>query len=161
MQKIPGVQSAAVGIALPYERVLNDGITLHEWPPRGPAVHNGLALRHARYFETLQIPLLAGRTFTNSDGPGTQPVAIVNRSLSRKFFPGINPVGHTLDKRHDHCRRCRRCAASVGTGPNRARNERGDYVHPRHAGGPAVLFRLVHVWFQPSWIVRTTGRSRA
>jgi putative ABC transport system permease protein len=38
------------------------------------------------YFASLQLPLLAGRTFTEQDGPGTAGVVVVNESFVRKFF---------------------------------------------------------------------------
>src|SRR5260370_20210927 len=51
-----------------------------------------------RYFGALQIPVLAGRSFTEADGPGTQRVAIVNQMFARKFFHGASAVGRYLDK---------------------------------------------------------------
>jgi len=38
------------------------------------------------YFKTLQVPLVAGREFTESDGPTSAKVAVVNVSFTRKFF---------------------------------------------------------------------------
>ncbi len=49
-----------------------------------------------QYFQTLQMPLLAGRDFTNRDTRGAQPVAIVNQTFVRKFLRGANPLGQTL-----------------------------------------------------------------
>jgi putative ABC transport system permease protein len=40
--------------------------------------------------------LLAGRNFTSSDSANSPPVAVINQTLARKFFPGVNPVGHTF-----------------------------------------------------------------
>src|SRR5260370_41097869 len=51
-----------------------------------------------RYFGALQIPVLAGRSFTEADGPGTQRVAIINQMFARKFFHGASAVGRYLDK---------------------------------------------------------------
>jgi putative ABC transport system permease protein len=45
-----------------------------------------------RYFETLGIPLIAGRDFTFHD-VGESRVAIVHRTMARHYFPGINPIG--------------------------------------------------------------------
>jgi len=45
------------------------------------------------YFATLGTPLLAGRDFDARDVPGSVRVAIVNRSVARKFFGAENPVG--------------------------------------------------------------------
>ena len=48
------------------------------------------------YFATLRTPLLAGRDFNSSDSANSQPVAVINQTLAKKFFPGVNPVGHTF-----------------------------------------------------------------
>src|SRR5215469_12914785 len=48
------------------------------------------------YFATLRTPLLAGRDFNRSDSAKSQRVAVINQTLARKFFPGVNPVGHTF-----------------------------------------------------------------
>src|SRR5262245_53759074 len=45
------------------------------------------------YFATMGIPLLNGREFTNSDAAGGQKVAIINETMSRRFFANRNPVG--------------------------------------------------------------------
>jgi predicted permease len=45
------------------------------------------------YFETLGTPLLSGRDFNARDTPRSPKVAIVNETLSKKFFQGQNPIG--------------------------------------------------------------------
>jgi|HubBroStandDraft_5_1064220.scaffolds.fasta_scaffold11913_2 putative ABC transport system permease protein len=49
----------------------------------------------ADYFSTLQMPLLAGRIFTDQDRAGSQKVAVVNESFARHFFPDPQQaIGH-------------------------------------------------------------------
>jgi putative ABC transport system permease protein len=52
------------------------------------------------YFQTLQIPLVRGRLFAESDRAGAVPVVVVNEALVRHFWPeypvGVNPVGRRL-----------------------------------------------------------------
>jgi predicted permease len=48
------------------------------------------------YFETVGITLLAGRTFEWRDGEGASPVAVVNETLARHFFPGESPIGRAF-----------------------------------------------------------------
>ena len=50
----------------------------------------------AGYFHTLGIPILAGREFTDADGPGAPKVAIVNEAFARKFNLGPNPIGKRM-----------------------------------------------------------------
>jgi predicted permease len=46
-----------------------------------------------RFFETLGIPIVAGRAFADQDTATSVKVGIVNESLARKRFPGENPIG--------------------------------------------------------------------
>ena len=48
------------------------------------------------FFETLEIPVLAGREFLNSDAIGTPPVAIVDESLAQRLFSRRDVIGKTL-----------------------------------------------------------------
>ena len=50
------------------------------------------------YFRTLRTPLLTGRDFDDRDTKTSAPVAIVNESAARKFFPGMNAVGQHFRK---------------------------------------------------------------
>jgi predicted permease len=45
------------------------------------------------YFETLRIPLISGREFTDSDRSTTNPVAIANEAMAKHFWPNENAVG--------------------------------------------------------------------
>jgi putative ABC transport system permease protein len=49
-----------------------------------------------RYFETMGIPLVAGRAFTAADTVGSPPVAIVSSELARQYWPGENPIGRKV-----------------------------------------------------------------
>jgi putative ABC transport system permease protein len=47
-------------------------------------------------FESLRVPLIDGRLFAPTDGPETQPVAIVNQAMARRFWPNRSPIGARL-----------------------------------------------------------------
>ncbi|MGC1485381.1 MAG: ABC transporter permease [Candidatus Acidiferrum sp.] len=49
-----------------------------------------------RYFQTMQIPLIAGRDFTDRDTMQSQPVVIVNETFVRQFLGEGNPLGKTI-----------------------------------------------------------------
>jgi predicted permease len=49
-----------------------------------------------KYFETLGIPIRAGRDFDERDSARVPHVAIVNETFARRHFPGQDPIGRTL-----------------------------------------------------------------
>jgi predicted permease len=49
-----------------------------------------------RYFTTLGLPLVRGRDFTATDNASAPPVAIINETLARRFFPGGDALGRTI-----------------------------------------------------------------
>jgi predicted permease len=154
MRRIPGVEDAAVGLSLPYERVLNNGIKINDGALAGQEVGTDELYITPGYFNTLRIPLLEGRAFAESDGPATQPVAIVNRSFARKFFPGIDPVGRTLDKGVAIVGVVADVQISSGLNPVAPLMSEETMYIPA-AQMDEQFLSVVHVWFQPSWIVRT------
>ncbi len=48
------------------------------------------------YFRTLRLPLLAGRDFAESDGPGAERVAIISEAEAARDFPGESPLGQRV-----------------------------------------------------------------
>ena len=50
-----------------------------------------------RYFETMGVPLLAGRDVSWTDRRGSPRVALVNQALARQFFAGASPVGRRVE----------------------------------------------------------------
>ncbi len=49
-----------------------------------------------RYLETLQIPLMNGRTFTDSDNANAPRVVLINEALARRFFSNREPIGQHI-----------------------------------------------------------------
>jgi predicted permease len=49
-----------------------------------------------RYFETMNIPVVRGRSFSASDRPGTARVSLVTRSLADRVWPQEDPIGKTF-----------------------------------------------------------------
>jgi predicted permease len=157
MRQIPGVQHAAVGLSLPYERALIDGaLTISDGKEAGQHVETNEVYIAPGYFETLQIPVLIGRSFTEQDGPDAQRVAIVNQTFMRKLFHGANPVGRYVDKNTMIVGVVEDVAIAPGLVAGAPlTGEEAMYIPA--AQMDAKLLSLVHAWFQPSWIVRTAG----
>jgi len=157
MRQIPGVQNAAVGLSLPYERALVDGaLAISDGKEAGQHVETNEVYVTPGYFEALQIPVLMGRSFTAEDGPDAQRVAIVNQAFMRKLFHGANPVGRYVDKNMMIVGVVEDVAIAPGLVAGAPlTGEEAMYIPA--AQKDARSLSLVHVWFQPSWIVRTAG----
>lgn len=156
MRQIPGVRNAAMGLTLPFETALNDGIKLRSGPDAGKTVGTDLIYVSPGYFATLEMPLLSGRDFTSSDTADTQPVAIVNRTFAQKFFAGEDPVGRTIDERTMIVGVVADTQLSSNLNPTAPLQAEETMYIPATQMGPQTL-AMVHVWFQPSWIVRTAA----
>ena len=157
MRQIPGVQNAAVGLSLPYERALVEGaLAISDGKEAGQHVETNEVYITPGYFETLQIPVLIGRSFTEEDGPDAQRVAIVNQAFMRKLFHGANPVGRYVDKNMTIVGVVEDVAIAPGLVAGAPlTGEEAIYIPAAQVDAQSLS--LVHVWFQPGWIVRTAG----
>lgn len=157
MRRIPGVEQTAVGLSLPYERsLLMGGITVSGKEAGQKAVADEDYVT-PDYFAALQIPVLAGRSFTDADGPTTQHVAVINEMFARKYFHGENPVGRIVNKDTTIVGVVGDVAMAPGIDPIAPlTGEETMYVPAAQIEGPTQL-TVVHMFFQPSWIVRTAG----
>ncbi|MFY9940133.1 MAG: ABC transporter permease, partial [Silvibacterium sp.] len=157
MRRIPGVQQAAVGLSLPYERsLITVGPAINDGKEAGQLITADETYVTPDYFAVLQIPILLGRSFTDGDGPDTQRVAIVNQTLVRKFFHGANPVGRHFFKDTMIVGVVEDVAMAPGIEAVAPITSEPTLYLPA-AQTEASLISMAHVWFQPSWIVRTAS----
>jgi predicted permease len=156
MRQIPGVKNAAVGLSLPYETTLNDGVTLSDGKEAGRQDGTDVVYVTPGYFDTLQMPVLAGRTFTDADGPNAQHVAVVNQAFARRFYGGSNPVGRYVNKSTMIVGEVTDVPISSNLNPVAPLlSEQTMYIPAAQVN--AQYLSLVHVWFQPDWVVRMAG----
>jgi hypothetical protein len=155
MERIPGVKAAGVGLTLPFERTLNDGVLLHDGPRAEKMVGTDIVYATPGFMEALQMNLIAGRTFRDGDTSKAQPVAIINARFAQKFFPGLNPVGLSIDRGRTIVGVVSDIQLQSGLNPLAPlQSEQTMYVPAAQVDGGMMG---VHVWFQPSWVVRTAG----
>jgi macrolide transport system ATP-binding/permease protein len=156
MRQIPGVENAAVGLSVPYESILNDGVTLSDGKEARQQGGTDEVYVTPGYFDTLQMPVLAGRVFTDADGPNAQRVAVVNQAFARKFYGGSNPVGRYINKDTVIVGEVTDVPISSNLHPVAPlMSEQTMYIPAAQVN--AGYLSLVHVWFQPDWVVRTAG----
>jgi putative ABC transport system permease protein len=96
VRPLPGVLSAGVVTPLP--------LTGQGWqtdfyiegkpmPPPGQLPNSDFHTVDPGYFQTLKIPLLRGRYFTNTDTEKAPLVALINQAMAERYWPGQDPVG--------------------------------------------------------------------
>ncbi len=84
---------------LPIQNAWTNGGYQVEGRPDPPAGQGPIAewrVASSQFFQTLGIPVLRGRDFTDSDGGIGKRLVIVNEALARQQFPGENAVGKQL-----------------------------------------------------------------
>ncbi len=100
VRTLPGVKSATAATVLPlgagqgWGKFLSVEGQAADSIDKVPLVR--FALVSSDYFRTFGIALRQGRPFATEDQSNSQPVAIINETLTRRFFPNENPIGKTL-----------------------------------------------------------------
>lgn len=96
-QQTPGVERAAGSMYTPFSGSKGESsIHLESTPSAGQPPMCEANRATPGYFQTLGIPLLAGRDFTAEDTANSPAVFIVNLAFSRKFFGRQSPIGKRL-----------------------------------------------------------------
>jgi putative ABC transport system permease protein len=101
VRTVPGVVSAGYSLEFPLRGSMPDGgfeIAGRPLPANPHDVPDAdYQVVTTGYFETLGIPLLRGRRFTEADErPGAAPVTLVNQSFAKEFFPGDETIGKRI-----------------------------------------------------------------
>lgn len=94
----PGVRSVTLSKnPLIAGNVSNDDFLPDGLPPKlnGPAFVDDNVVGE-KFFATMGIPIVAGRSFGSADTATSPQVAVVNERLVKEYFPNINPVGRTF-----------------------------------------------------------------
>ncbi len=95
LSSLAGVESVGIINNLPLGGVNINGQFLIEGRPEDPG-YGGFRIVSRDYFRALGIPLLRGRLFAESDDMKSMPVAIIDRSVAEKSWPGEEPVGKRI-----------------------------------------------------------------
>jgi putative ABC transport system permease protein len=94
---VPGVTHVAIGGANPMDAGFTTSIEVvgreaeaRDWPE--PSIRTV----SASYFPTMQVPVLDGRAFAESDDPAAPTVVVINQSANERFFGGKNAIGQQI-----------------------------------------------------------------
>jgi len=101
LAQIPNVQSAAMATDIPYANGGGANFQTFSVENRQPKQRGELTMATVEtvspnYFGLMEIPLRAGRELKDSDADGTLPVAVISRSLARRYFPEEDPLGKKI-----------------------------------------------------------------
>jgi len=161
IRELPGVESAAVTISLPYERALNSGFQRLD----GPHVDTESQITNMFYvtpefFRVLRIPLLRGRVFSAADSSTSAPSVVVSEAFVKMYMRDDDPVGRHLDLGEGDKREIVGVVGDIqqksGWGDGGPLAAMPDIYLPATQVGDKFM-QLVHIWFSPNWIVRTSG----
>jgi putative ABC transport system permease protein len=153
----PGVRSAAVIEAgIPLVRGGNMGVKVN-----GAFLQTTINYRTVtpRYFETMGIPLVRGRTFTAADGGTADPVAIVSESFARRFLDG-DGLGRSVALGGGSSR-LMRVVGVVGDSRQFIGSPPLPTVFLPSAQTSAGLTHAFNSWFPINVVVRTAGDPAA
>jgi predicted permease len=96
IKAIAGVESAAFTLSLPIEGSYWGSIFIvrdQPVPERSQLPSAAFNPISPDYFQTMGIPLLKGRPFTEADKEQSAAVVVINETMARRFWPNENPIG--------------------------------------------------------------------
>jgi putative ABC transport system permease protein len=99
---IPGVLSAAISTrATPPTNGLDTRVAVALASPNGNSTTDGfqqarLSMVSPEYFSLLRIPLLSGRVWDQMENMRGSPVAVINETMARRYWPNNDPLGQSL-----------------------------------------------------------------
>jgi putative ABC transport system permease protein len=149
---LPGVRSVSAVSALPFADLgaaTSFTVVGRPAPPAGEKLSTDVRVADENYFRTMNIPVVAGRTFNEQEAVEDRKVAVVNEAMARKYFPGEDPLG-------------KRIVVSMGSqpGPTEIIGVVGDARYDKLDGElrPMVYWTLPQLTYSSmTLVVRTAG----
>jgi predicted permease len=96
---IPGVEQVALADRVPLgAQVRTTMVVVDDQQPdaNGRGIEVDYTINDVGYFGVLRIPIVRGRDFMPRDDKSSPNVAIVSEAFAARFFPGVDPIGHTI-----------------------------------------------------------------
>ena len=99
LQELPGVQSAGLSMSLPPNllamenpfRIASESIV----PGKESHLAEEMTISPG-YFQTLGVPLIRGRFFTDADRNRKDQILLINENMAKEYFSGQDPVGQRI-----------------------------------------------------------------
>ncbi len=158
IRALPGVEAAGVGLSLPYQRPLNVGFRrIAGSAPEEKTQITNLTYVTPGYFEALRIPVLAGRLLAESDSATAAPVVLVNEQFVKDYFQDQAPLGRQIrisSANREIVGVVRDVQQRPGWGTHGPIAPMAGVFMPASQNAGSLM--MVHTWFSPNWVVRTT-----
>jgi putative ABC transport system permease protein len=155
LRATPGVANAGAVSRIPMAPGNNSGTMTGENSvvgPNDPPVEVEMRWASPQYFQTMGIALLSGRDFSDADAEGMLPVAVVDESFARRFYPNENPIGKRIKRGGPNSARPWKTIVGV---VRQVRNQRLDATSLPQAYFP--VFQEADEMFNLSFAVRASG----
>ena len=164
LRAMPGVEDAGAALGMPYTRMLNDGFQRVDGPHRdGPKDFHFMNETWVTpgFFETLKVPVRAGRVTTDADTATSPLVAVVDDAFVARYYKDDpNVVGRHITTEG-------RTFEIIGVVGNIAYGGAGFSATEVPIGPLACIYvpltqmtagflAVINHWFEPSWVVRST-----
>ncbi|HLJ48176.1 MAG TPA: ABC transporter permease [Bryobacteraceae bacterium] len=101
LHALPGVEDASAAAVLPLDNQISGFAAEFEGHPVLPGHPAPTVFANTitpGYLQTMGIPLLSGRAFTDQDTATTLPVALISAATAQRWWPGQNPIGKHLKR---------------------------------------------------------------
>jgi predicted permease len=101
---LPGVTATGAVSALPLTSAIGWGgmhIEGYVPPPNEPELQVDQRSATPPYFNAMEIPLIRGRTFAETDTDKMPPVAIIDQKMADRFWPHGNAIGKRIRRSDD------------------------------------------------------------
>ena len=159
-----GVESAAISLELPYERLLNRSFRFPEMAA-GDSLMTNSAYITPGFLATLRLPLRAGRDLTETDTAAGPRVVLINETFARIYSRDQSPIGRRLRIAGEE-----REIVGVTGDVQQRRSLSIDGIAPGPLTSLPIVFvpaaqtadgdfRGVHTWFEPVWSVRARTQA--
>ena len=100
LRQLPGVRSVSADAFLPFAGIIaGTGVDVEGRPPlpmaEKPVID--ITLVEPQFFETMGIPLVQGRTFSEREGVELSHKVVISESMAKQLWPNENPIGKRDD----------------------------------------------------------------
>lgn len=163
IRQLPSVSSAGVSLTLPYERPLNLPFRVVVGDPENQSPVTNAVYVTPGFFETLEVPVLRGRVLEESDREGAPWVVVANQAFLDANLGGMEPLGARVELNFTGGDGAEivgvvgNIQQSAGWGATTQPVWETPTLYLAAAQMPDAFFRGIHIWFAPSWVVKTSS----